>query len=108
MFRSPEEAIFDLASQIRDDLKLHADRMSYPQKEINKMIAIQVSGDMTYCDYRPDWRKARQLIDEFIEYVKQKGYRRIVRESREVIRAESSTGFVLIESGDMAPKGVRK
>lgn len=72
------------------------------------MIAIQVSGDMTYSDYRPDWRQASRLVNEFIEYIKQKGYRRIVRESREVIRAESSTGFVLIESGDMAPKGVRK
>ena len=72
------------------------------------MIAIQVSGDMTYSDYRTDWRQAARLIEEFIEYVKQKGYRRIVRESREVIRAESSTGFVLIESGSMAPKGVRR
>lgn len=71
------------------------------------MIAIQVSGDMNYCDYRPDWRKARLLIDEFIEYVKQKGYRRITRESREVIYAESATGFVRIESGSMIPKGVR-
>lgn len=72
------------------------------------MIAIQVSGDMTYSDYRPDWRQARRLIDEFIEYVKQKGYRRITRESREVIYAESATGFVRIESGDTTPKGVRK
>lgn len=72
------------------------------------MIAIQVSGDMTYSDYRPDWRQAKLLVDTFIEYVRQKGYRRIVRESREVIRAESNTGFVLIESGDMTPKGARK
>jgi len=73
------------------------------------MIAIQVSGDMQYCDYRTDWRKARQLIDEFIEYVRQKGYRRITRESRESIIAESLTGgYIRIESGDMIPKGSRK
>jgi len=73
------------------------------------MIAIEVSGDMSYSDYRQDWRKASELVESFIEYVKGLGYRRIVRESREVIYAESRTGgFVRIESGDMTPKGVRR
>lgn len=71
------------------------------------MIAIEVSGDMKYSDYRPDWRQASLLIDSFIEYVKQLGYRRIVRESRHCLVAESATGYVRIESGSMTPKGVR-
>lgn len=72
------------------------------------MIAIEVSGDMKYSDYRPDWRQASLLIDSFIEYVKQLGYLRIVRESRECIYAESKTGgYVRIESGSMTPEGVR-
>lgn len=72
------------------------------------MIAIQVSGDMQYCDYRTDWRQASLLIDSFIEYIKQLGYRSIVRESRECIYAESKRGgYVRIESGSMTPKGVR-
>lgn len=72
------------------------------------MIAIQVSGDMTYSDYRPDWRKASLLVNEFVEYVKQLGYKKITSESRECVVAESRTGgYVRIESGDMTPKGVR-
>lgn len=72
------------------------------------MIAIQVSGDMTYSDYRSDWRQASQLVESFIEYVKGLGYRRIIRESRESIVAESRTGgYVRIESGSTKPAGVR-
>ncbi len=71
------------------------------------MIAIQVSGDMSYSDYRSDWRQASQLVDQFIEYVKQLGYKRITRESRKVIIAESRTGYVRIESDSDTPKGVR-
>ena len=71
------------------------------------MIAIQVSGDMSYSDYRSDWRQASLLVDSFIEYVKGLGYRKIVRESRRVIVAESLTGYVRIESDSDTPKGVR-
>jgi len=71
------------------------------------MIAIQVSGDMTYSDYRSDWRQTSLLIDSFIKYVKQLGYRKIIRESRQVLVAESATGYVRIESGSCTPNGVR-
>ncbi len=71
------------------------------------MIAIEVSGDMKYSDYRPDWRQASMLVNQFVEYIKQLGYRRIVRESRNCLVAESATGYVRIESGSMTPKGVR-
>ena len=72
------------------------------------MIAIQVSGDFNYSDYRSDWRQASQLVNTFVEYIKQLGYRKITRESREVLIVGSRDGGrVRIESGRTTPKGVR-
>jgi hypothetical protein len=73
------------------------------------MISIQVSGDFQESAFRSTSPAAALLVNEFIEYIRSKGYRQIVRHGRNLIEAftNDGKGYCRIESGSIKPNGVR-